>query len=87
MRSRTQKHDDVAGAGHGFVDVFETDGHLIRRLESRGRLNSPWGITRASFAFGPYSGKILIGNFGDGLFRGPGDEANGLLVTIHHRSR
>lgn len=61
-----QKHDDVAGPGHGFVDVFDTDGHLIRRFESRGRLNSPWGITRASFAFGPYSGKILVGNFGDG---------------------
>jgi len=61
-----QKHDDVAGPGHGFVDVFDTDGHLIRRFDSRGRLNSPWGITRASFAFGPYSGKILIGNFGDG---------------------
>ena len=61
-----QKHDDVAGAGHGFVDVFDTDGHLIRRFESRGRLNSPWGIARASFAFGPFSGKILIGNFGDG---------------------
>jgi len=61
-----QKHDDVAGPGHGFVDVFDTDGHLIRRFESRGRLNSPWGIARASFAFGPYSGKILIGNFGDG---------------------
>jgi len=60
------KHDDVAGPGHGFVDVFDTDGHLVRRFESRGRLNSPWGITRASFAFGPYSGKILIGNFGDG---------------------
>ncbi len=61
-----QKHDDVAGPGHGFVDVFDTEGHLIRRFESRGRLNSPWGIARASFAFGPYSGKILIGNFGDG---------------------
>jgi uncharacterized protein (TIGR03118 family) len=61
-----QKHDDVAGAGHGFVDVFDTDGHLIRRFESRGRLNSPWGVARASFAFGPFSGKILIGNFGDG---------------------
>lgn len=60
------KHDDVKGPGHGFVDVFDTDGHLIRRFESRGRLNSPWGIARASFAFGPFSGKILIGNFGDG---------------------
>jgi uncharacterized protein (TIGR03118 family) len=46
--------------------VFDTEGHLVRRFESRGRLNSPWGIARASFAFGPFSGKILIGNFGDG---------------------
>jgi uncharacterized protein (TIGR03118 family) len=29
-------------------------------------LNSPWGVTRASFAFGRFSGKILVGNFGDG---------------------
>jgi uncharacterized protein (TIGR03118 family) len=60
------RHDDVAGAGHGFVDVFDTDGHLLRRFASRGPLNSPWGMTRASFAFGAFSGKILIGNFGNG---------------------
>jgi uncharacterized protein (TIGR03118 family) len=65
-KQNDEKHDDVAGAGHGFVDVFDTSGHLIRRFESRGRLNSPWGIARASFAFGPFSGKILVGNFGDG---------------------
>jgi uncharacterized protein (TIGR03118 family) len=61
-----EKHDDVAGRGNGFVDVFDTDGHLLRRFASRGTLNSPWGITLASFAFGRFSGKILIGNFGDG---------------------
>jgi uncharacterized protein (TIGR03118 family) len=61
-----QKEDDVAGRGHGFVDVFDTDGHLLRRFTSRGQLNSPWAVTRASFAFGRFSGKILIGNFGDG---------------------
>ena len=60
------KHDDVSGPGHGFVDVFDTDGHLLRRFSSRGSLNSPWGVTRASFAFGSFSGKILIGNFGNG---------------------
>jgi len=60
------KHDDVAGPGHGFVDVFDTDGHLLRRFASRGSLNSPWAITRASFAFGRLSGRILIGNFGNG---------------------
>ncbi|RZF24352.1 TIGR03118 family protein [Paraburkholderia sp. UYCP14C] len=61
-----QKHDDDAGRGRGFVDVFDTDGHLLRRFASRGTLDSPWGIARASFAFGRFSGKILIGNFGDG---------------------
>lgn len=61
-----QKHDDVAGNGLGFVDVFDTDGHLLRRFASRGTLNSPWGVTRASFDFGPFSGKILVGNFGNG---------------------
>ena len=60
------KHDDTSGPGHGFVDVFDTDGHLLRRFASRGSLNSPWGITRASFAFGRFSGKILVGNFGNG---------------------
>lgn len=60
------RHDDVAGPGNGFVDVFDTDGHLLRRFASRGPLNSPWGVARASFAFGRFSGMILIGNFGDG---------------------
>ncbi len=65
-KQNEEKHDDVAGNGNGFVDAFDTDGHLLRRFASRGLLNSPWGITRASFAFGRFSGKILIGNFGDG---------------------
>jgi uncharacterized protein (TIGR03118 family) len=65
-KQNAQKHDDVAGRGNGFVDVFDTDGHLLRRFASRGQLNSPWGMTRASFAFGASSGLILIGNFGDG---------------------
>jgi uncharacterized protein (TIGR03118 family) len=60
------KHDDMAGPGNGFVDVFDTDGHLLRRFASRGPLNSPWGVTRASFAFGRFSGDILVGNFGNG---------------------
>jgi uncharacterized protein (TIGR03118 family) len=60
------RHDDVAGEGRGFVDVFDTDGHLLRRFASRGRLDSPWAVTRASFNIGCYSGKILVGNFGYG---------------------
>jgi uncharacterized protein (TIGR03118 family) len=65
-KQNAPKHDDVAGPGNGFVDVFDTDGHLLRRFASQGALNSPWGVARASFAFGLFSGQILVGNFGDG---------------------
>jgi len=65
-KQNAEKHDDVAGPGNGFVDVFDTDGHLLRRFASRGHLNSPWGVAAASFDFGAFSGAILIGNFGDG---------------------
>src|SRR5262249_42092575 len=61
-----EKHDDVAGPGNGFVDIFDTNGHFLRRFASGGALNSPWGVVRASFAFGQFSGDILVGNFGDG---------------------
>ena len=52
-----QKHDNVAGNGLGFIDVFDTDGHLLRRFASQGALNSPWGVARASSAFGRFSGE------------------------------
>ena len=70
------KHDDVAGPGNGFVDVFNTDGQLLRRFASQGPLNSPWGVARASFAFGRFSGALLIGNFGDGHINAFDTEGN-----------
>ncbi len=60
------KHDDLAGPGHGFIDVFTTEGHLVKRLVSRGVLNSPWGMALAPDGFGPFGDKLLVGNFGDG---------------------
>ncbi|MBZ5607299.1 MAG: TIGR03118 family protein [Acidobacteriia bacterium] len=60
------KHDDVAGAGNGLIDVFDSNGTLVQRLVSNGKLNSPWGIALAPDFFGDYSNTLLIGNFGDG---------------------
>ena len=61
-----QRHDDVAGPGNGFVDVFDTSGHLLARLVAHGDLNSPWGLALAPASFGAFAGDLLVGNFGDG---------------------
>ncbi len=61
-----QHHDDVAGAGNGFVDIFNTDGTLFKRLISNGQLNSPWGLALAPENFGRFSDDLWVGNFGDG---------------------
>lgn len=60
------KHDDFAGPGHGFVDVFDLNGNRIKRLISHGELNSPWGLALAPANFGKFSGNLLVGNFGNG---------------------
>jgi uncharacterized protein (TIGR03118 family) len=61
-----EAEDEVAGAGLGYVDVFDTSGHLLRRLISQGQLNAPWGLALAPKHFGAFSGDLLVGNFGDG---------------------
>jgi uncharacterized protein (TIGR03118 family) len=87
------KHDDQAGPGNGFVDLFDFDGHLLARFASHGALNSPWGLTFAPSDFGPFSGAFLVGNFGDGrinafnpnngAFLGPLRDSNGNPITIN----
>jgi uncharacterized protein (TIGR03118 family) len=57
---------DQPGAGHGFVDVFNVDGSLSKRLISNGALNSPWGVALAPASFGAFGSDLLVGNFGDG---------------------
>jgi uncharacterized protein (TIGR03118 family) len=59
-------HDDVAGAGNGFVSVFDLQGNFLHRVGSGGPLDSPWGLAIAPTSFGNYGGDLLVGNFGDG---------------------
>ena len=60
------RHDDVKGLGHGFIDMFGNGGHFLGRLGTRGPLDSPWGIALAPQGFGRWAGALLIGNFGNG---------------------
>jgi uncharacterized protein (TIGR03118 family) len=60
------REDEIAGAGLGFVDVFDLNGNFQQRLASRGVLNAPWAVVQAPANFGDFSGDLLVGNFGDG---------------------
>ena len=46
----------------GFVDVFNTEGNLVKHFAAHGPLHSPWGIAQAPADFGPMSNAILISN-------------------------
>jgi uncharacterized protein (TIGR03118 family) len=59
-------HDEVTGAGLGYVDIFDFSGNFVSRFASAGVLNAPWGIALAPAGFGSLEGDLLIGNFGDG---------------------
>ncbi len=77
-----EKHDDVAGPGNGFVDVFDTNGNLVRRLASGGVLNSPWGLVIAPSRFGRFGGALLVGNFGNGRINAFNPASGAFLGTL-----
>jgi len=60
------REDDAPGDGFGFVDVYDYQGQLVRRLISQGPLNAPWGMIIAPDGFGSFGGALLVGNFGNG---------------------
>ena len=60
-------HDPLKIAGSGFVDVFSTDGTMLRRVTADSHLNAPWGVVVTPAGFGgSLAGDLLVGNFGDG---------------------
>ena len=64
---------ETDGPGLGYVDVFSSDGRLLRRLEHGDWLNSPWGVALAPLDFGTFSHALLIGQFaGGGATEGSG---------------
>jgi uncharacterized protein (TIGR03118 family) len=65
-KQNAEKHDDVAGPGNGYVDLYTTSGRLEARLQHGDWLNSPWGVVWAPRDFGEFSNRVLVGNFGSG---------------------
>jgi uncharacterized protein (TIGR03118 family) len=60
------RHDSVAGAGLGFVEMYQPDGRHIGHLQTGPWLNAPWGVVWTPRDFGTFSNSILVGNFGSG---------------------
>jgi uncharacterized protein (TIGR03118 family) len=76
------KHDDVAGPGNGYVDIFDTSGNLLMRLQHLYYMNSPWAVVVApATGFGQFSGKILVGQFGSGAIAAF-DATTGNLLSL-----
>lgn len=75
--------EDSPGAGNGFVDVFDLNGNLERRLVSHGVLNSPWGLALAPAGFGEFGNDLLVGNFGDGKINAFDPLTGALLGQLH----
>jgi uncharacterized protein (TIGR03118 family) len=60
------KRTAVAGAGSGYLAVFDYSGKLLATLVSQGPLDAPWGMVIAPSTFGDFGGMLLVGNSGDG---------------------
>lgn len=61
------RHDPVPPEpGLGFVDVFNSHGRLLQRLQHGPWFDAPWGVVWATQHFGEFTNTILIGNFRGG---------------------
>jgi uncharacterized protein (TIGR03118 family) len=58
------KEDEVDGPGLGYVDAFDTSGHLLMRLQNGPWMNAPWGVVAPPPNFFLPSGGIGIGVMG-----------------------
>lgn len=74
---------EVPGPGLGLVNVFDTNGTLLRHLVAPGgNLNAPWGVVLAPATLGSLSNMLLIGNFGDGLIHAFDPNTGAFVDTV-----
>jgi uncharacterized protein (TIGR03118 family) len=79
-------HDNVNGAGLGYVDIYDTNGKFVKQLVAAGALNAPWGLALAPSDFGTLSSALLVGNFGDGKINAYDPSAGTLVGTVNDSS-
>jgi uncharacterized protein (TIGR03118 family) len=67
----------------GFVDEYDANGNLIKRIATGGPLSAPWGVTLAPAGFGSFSNDLLIGNFGNGEILAYNPTTDAFLGTLN----
>jgi uncharacterized protein (TIGR03118 family) len=82
-QQNTGKDFSVAGAGLGYVDVYDTSGNLLQQLIAGGNLNAPWGLAIAPAGFGDFANDLLVGNFGDGAINAYNPTTGAWLATLN----
>jgi uncharacterized protein (TIGR03118 family) len=79
--------EEAEGPGLGLVNVFDTNGTLLKHLVATGgNLNAPWGVVLAPENFGSLSNMLLIGNFGDGVINAFDPNSGAFVDTIKDAS-
>ena len=82
-------NDVVAGAGLGYINVFDSDGNYVTRLVSLAAagaapnaLNVPWGMAVARHTPGRRDDVLFVANHGDGLIQrySLGNDFSGAVV-------
>lgn len=84
-QDRDKRHE-LDRLGFGYVDVFDTNGRLVQPLIAKGPLDAPWGMTIAPAGFGPFSGDLLVGNFGNGLINAFDPGTGAYIDTLRNRN-
>ena len=88
-QKETGSIDEIHGPGKGYVDVYSTDGVLLKRLQHGSWFNAPWGLVQAPADFGRFSNMILVGQFGSGkiaAFDPMTGRFRGFVQGAHHHS-
>jgi uncharacterized protein (TIGR03118 family) len=57
---------ETDGPGMGRVDIYNSDGLLLQRLQHGDYMNAPWGVALAPLDFGRFSHDLLVAQFAGG---------------------
>ena len=88
-KQNAAKTDVVPGAGLGYVDEYSPNGVLLKHLVTGGSgspLDEPWGLAFAPAGFGPFAGKLLVGNLGNGWINVFAPATGAYLGALQNRS-